>query len=118
MPLVRLFGAASEANADRTVLRDTFITPSDHLDRQPLRPMQPTNLSPVLHGQHPFLLPADQGQETRKGVVPEGAGPVKVRALGWLRPVLRGCRLGCGQTSRRVGVKARPEVDPRERAWP
>jgi hypothetical protein len=30
--------------------------------------MQPTDLSPVLHGQHPFLLPADQGQETRKGV--------------------------------------------------
>ena len=43
------FGGPSEATAARTVFRETPNVPRNRLDRQPLRSMQPADLSPVLH---------------------------------------------------------------------
>jgi hypothetical protein len=62
---------ASQRRPDR-VLRDPQY-PGDHLDRQPLRPMQPANLSPIFHRQQPLLVllarlrarPPDQGVKIR-----------------------------------------------------
>ena len=55
----RYAGGWSAANAFFTVFFEHPHHPRDHLDRHPFRPMQPADLRPILHTQHP--LPPDLG---------------------------------------------------------
>lgn len=61
-------GGPSAARARFTVFLETPHHPGNRLDRHPLRPIQPTDLRPVLHTQHPASSPARLEPGSRKGL--------------------------------------------------
>src|SRR5829696_5017219 len=70
----------SAANAAFTVFFE-HPTTRDHLDRHPFRPMQPADLSPILHTQHPLPPDLDLRSASRRGTL--------LCSVKWVRAVLR-----------------------------
>ena len=61
------FGGPSEANAARTVFLETPNIPRDHLDRHPLRPMQPRISAQSSTANNSLLLSARKPRLRRRG---------------------------------------------------